>query len=232
MYSCDFTGQVTIWKDEKKLRSMQAEVEDEEEWIECMQVLPSLKKVVLGTTKGRLLVMDASSATELRAAPAHGDIVSSLAIGGSEDVMVSGSQDGTIRAWDTASFEHNGTVFDGHTDWVTSLALSADGRLLASGSEDGSVRLWDVQSGEQRWSSPNGHHSWVKCVLFSGDGSLLYSAGAGQTSAWRVSNGGRAVTLVLTLRNPSPEGGESPRLGSDSQRFTLGANRVHVFYSR
>lgn len=115
-----------------------------------MKVLPSFKKVVLGTSKGRLLVMDkpigisitnsSSSLIVVQTVAVHEDEVSSLAIGASQDVMVSASEDETIHVWPTESLEDNSVVFEGHTDRLYSVALRTGGRLLASVSWDGSVR--------------------------------------------------------------------------------------------
>ena len=63
--------------------------------------------------------------------------------------FASGSDDETIRLWNTVTGEHKRTL-TGHTDWVNSVAFSPDGRTLTSGSSDTTIRLWDVVTGEHR----------------------------------------------------------------------------------
>jgi WD40 repeat protein len=55
--------------------------------------------------------------------------------------LASGSQDNTIKLWDTQTRQEMATL-QGHTSNVTSVAFSPDGKTLASGSLDG-VKLWE-----------------------------------------------------------------------------------------
>ncbi|THU75876.1 WD40 repeat-like protein, partial [Dendrothele bispora CBS 962.96] len=57
--------------------------------------------------------------------------------------VASGSQDHTVRIWDTQTGEQVGQPLQGHTAQVTSVAYSPDGRCVASGSRDCTVRIWD-----------------------------------------------------------------------------------------
>ena len=63
--------------------------------------------------------------------------------------LASGSADDTVRLWDVATGQQDGSPLTGHTDPVTSVAFSPDGKTLASGSADGTVRLWDVATGRK-----------------------------------------------------------------------------------
>lgn len=82
---------------ETALRSMEVEREYGDERIKCIQMLPLWKKVVLGIGGGRLLLMDATIRSLVRAVPAsaHVDVMTSLATGASKDVLVPGLSDGT-----------------------------------------------------------------------------------------------------------------------------------------
>ncbi|MCP4350083.1 MAG: WD40 repeat domain-containing protein, partial [Desulfobacterales bacterium] len=61
--------------------------------------------------------------------------------------LVSGSDDNTVRLWDTATGKEIRTI-SGHQDSVMSVSLSSDGRTLVSGSDDNTVRLWDTATGK------------------------------------------------------------------------------------
>lgn len=57
--------------------------------------------------------------------------------------LASGSDDRTVRLWDTATHRSR-AVLTGHTDAVWSVDLSPDGATLASGSKDHTVWLRDT----------------------------------------------------------------------------------------
>ena len=54
--------------------------------------------------------------------------------------LASGSQDKTVRLWDTTN-EGEWTTLQKHTGWTNVLAFSPDGKILASGSTDTTVQL-------------------------------------------------------------------------------------------
>ena len=76
---------------------------------------------------------------------AHDDDVNSVAyLDAADQVVISGSDDSTIKLWDTRTEELAG-VFYGHTEGVTSVAPRGDGRYLASNGKDQKAKLWDVR---------------------------------------------------------------------------------------
>ena len=69
----------------------------------------------------------------------HTSWVECLAIAGRK--LYSGSEDRTIRIWDTDTYEHIATL-RGHTNWVRCLAVV--GSKLYSGSYDRTIRVWSL----------------------------------------------------------------------------------------
>ena len=56
-------------------------------------------------------------------------------------LVASGSDDKTVRLWDTRTGAVRGTL-EGYSGSVETVVFSPDGQLVASGSNDGTVRLW------------------------------------------------------------------------------------------
>src|SRR5262245_25913009 len=77
----------------------------------------------------------------------HTDPVNALALSPDGRFLVSGSEDLTLKIWDTATGNVLRTL-SGHEKPVLAAAISPDGKLIASGSADQTVRVWDVVTGQ------------------------------------------------------------------------------------
>ena len=96
----------------------------------------------------------------------HTSSVMSVAVGrlGGRDVIVSGSDDQTVRLWDAAGLPI-GEPLTGHTSSVRSVAVGrlAGRDVIVSGSYDRTVRLWDA-AGQPIGEPLTGHTSSVTSV--------------------------------------------------------------------
>ena len=68
--------------------------------------------------------------------------------------VVTASDDGTIRIWDSATSHQERILRHGY--WVRGMALSPDGKWIASNSLDNTVRLWDMATSKEVYRLP-GH---------------------------------------------------------------------------
>jgi len=76
----------------------------------------------------------------------HEGYVNSVSISADGKRLASGSDDKTVRLWDTETGKEI-QRFVGHEGSVRSVSLSADGKRLAYSSGDKTVRLWDTETG-------------------------------------------------------------------------------------
>jgi tricorn protease-like protein len=122
---------------------------------------------------------------ELRTLTGHQGMVTSVAYSPEGKYVLTGSEDRTLKLWDTASGKEVRT-FTGHRGSVTSVAFSPDGTMALSGSGDSTLRLWDVASGRELHATEG--LGWkITCVAFSPDGTLIASAAAdNQIKLWQL----------------------------------------------
>ena len=124
----------------------------------------------------------------------HTDHVWSVAFSPDGQTLASGSQDSTIRLWDTHTGKLKMTLI-GETGSIYSVAFSPDGQTLASGSQDSTIRLWDTHTGKLKMTLIE-HAGWVASVAFSPDGTTLASGHAYQTLLlWNTTTGQSEKTL-------------------------------------
>ncbi|KAI8436914.1 hypothetical protein MSG28_010342 [Choristoneura fumiferana] len=104
-------------------------------------------------------------------------------------LMVSSSEDATIKVWDFESGEYERTL-KGHTDSVQDIAFDHHGKLLASCSADMSIKLWEFNQTFECVKTMHGHDHNVSSVAFSPSGDIVYSASRDKTiKAWEVATG-------------------------------------------
>jgi len=103
-------------------------------------------------------------------------------------VMVSASEDASIKVWDyeTGDFER---TLKGHTDSVQDIAFDHAGKFLVSCSADLTLKLWDFQSYECV-KTMHGHDHNVSSVAFVPNGDFIISCSRDKTiKMWEVATG-------------------------------------------
>jgi WD40 repeat protein len=111
-------------------------------------------------------------------AEGHTAAVTCLAVTPDAALVISGSHDGTMRLWDTASGKLVHRFDTGHRQ-VHSLALSGDGQRLLSSGQGGGLRLWDLPQRRLLATIPAPNKGRTDRLALTRDGRLAATTTAG-----------------------------------------------------
>ncbi len=117
----------------------------------------------------------------------HKGLVHSMCFSPDSTLLISGSEDKTIRVWGVTSGQCQQTLAQ-TSDRIRAVAISADGRFLASSGDDCRVTLWDFKTRE-RLNSISTQSSRIWSVAFQQQSERLTLAASGDKQTlmlWQV----------------------------------------------
>lgn len=124
----------------------------------------------------------------------HTGTVMSVCFSPDGETVLTGSEDGTARLWDTET-GRTLAVLTGHSKEITSARFSPDGKTILTGSHDKTARLWDAQMGKEK-AKLEGHTGPVMSVCFSPDGKTALTGSLdGTARTWSADTGKEKVAF-------------------------------------
>lgn len=141
------------------------------------------RNLVAGATSGLILVYDIESRRQIHQIRGHDEDVNAvcLADNSSPHILYSGSDDTTLKMWDTRSLGDNRAagIFTGHIEGLTYIDSKGDGRYILSNGKDQSTKLWDV-----RMAMSLQHYEQVKNARRPNHGHFDYRFGRYNEKYW------------------------------------------------
>ncbi|PIL30406.1 transporter [Ganoderma sinense ZZ0214-1] len=126
-------------------------------------------------------------------------------------VLVSASDDNTMKVWDWETGELERTL-QGHTRRVSDCDFDSKGKYLVSGSHDLFIKLWDVENGYKNVATFRGHeHSISTCRFLPGDARIVSASRDRTIRVWEVATT-HCVKVIkphddwIRTALPSPDG--------------------------
>lgn len=171
-----------------------------------------------------LYVWDVSTKRQIARLKAHKRKVLCAVFGSTHALLVSGSEDMSVKVWDVKNERCRHTLY-GHTAPVKCVAVAPTDKLAASGGMDGYLFLWDLATGSQAMRIA-AHSESVTGVAFSPDSRAVITAGSdGRVRCWDVRSG-----KVITEHNAQQRGLTSMALDQKGRRMaTCGGNSVALW---
>lgn len=168
---------------------------------------------------------DLTSGTRIRRYVGHEEIVNSIDISRrGEELLVSGSDDGTIGIWDPRT-KHAADYIE--TDFpITAVAVSEAGNEIYSGGIDNDIKVWDIRK-KALVHSMLGHHDTITTLRVSPDGQQLLSYAMDSTArTWDIRPFAPAERHIRTF-DGAPLGLEKNLIrgswDSDGRKIAVGA---------
>ena len=107
------------------------------------------RRLVAGTGASSIVVYDIERRESLHHVKGHDDDVNAVSFADklSPHILYSGSDDCTIKVWDTRSLADGrpAGAFVGHIEGITYIDSKGDGRYILSNGKDQSMKLWDLR---------------------------------------------------------------------------------------
>ena len=128
----------------------------------------------------------------------HSGSVTCLSIANDDKLLVSGSDDCTIRVWDMIS-QQEIQQFQGHSGPLSAIAISNDNQCIVSGSFDKRMKFWSLMTNNQQWFAR--HNSHVMFADITPDNSYIVSSANDKTIiVWSVTQQKQIVVIRFTDR--------------------------------
>ncbi|KAJ6506221.1 quinon protein alcohol dehydrogenase-like superfamily [Mycena vitilis] len=187
---------------------------------------------VCGFKDGMVQVWDTESQLEVTPLlDGHGCQVNGVAFSHNGQLVISGSDDHSIRIWSRTGVHQR--TFLGHTNIVHRVAFSADDSKIASVSSDDTLRIWDVNTGSVLLNRPHSPNESIYVLAFSHPGDRLATGSARGIRIWDTETGQelmqplaghRGIVLALAF-SPDDETLVSAAMDSQVRRWSVGKAR-------
>lgn len=105
----------------------------------------------------------------------------------SDELIVTGSKDGSIRIWNSEDGKLEKTLL-GHTDHVTKIVILYSSSKIVSGSKDDTLRVWNPETGLCE-RTLEGHESSIIRILILPDNRIISVSKDRTFRVWNITNG-------------------------------------------
>lgn len=167
--------------------------------IHDFQFLSSARLALTAIARGSVEIIDPWTKRIAHVYAGHKDDAFCVGMPADERTIVSGSNDQTVRVWDSSSIVEK-YLLEGHTSGVGSVAVARDGTYCLS-SAGWELKLWDLQRGHLIRDLESPRNGVGKIRLLPGDRLVISTCGDGTLKIWDVATGRIARSLSGHIGN-------------------------------
>lgn len=132
--------------------------------VRCVRFIPRLQSFVCGTDDMMIRVFNYNTMEKTKSFLAHEDYIRGIAVHEQLPILLTCSDDMTIRQWDWSKNWALVNTHEGHTHYVMGVVFNPkDPSVFATASLDCSVKVWSINSPVPNFQL-EGHEDGVNCV--------------------------------------------------------------------
>lgn len=103
--------------------------------------------LAIGTESGDTYIMQINTWKVIATLSEHRKSITSLSFSPQKNILVSGSEDRTIKVWDINNEQTSLRTLEGHDSSIEFLTFDEDGKFLISCGNDGNIATWEISRG-------------------------------------------------------------------------------------
>jgi WD40 repeat protein len=139
----------------------------------------------------------------------HTGSIKLISFSPSGELLLSASEDQTVRVWNASTGEPLPTVFTGYTGYYSAIAISPDWTKLATGRDNFTIRITDITSTAQGdpepdrtphgpfFENPKGsYRDIVTPLIFTHEGFTAITRSEKNLAFWRLAEAGKEPTVI------------------------------------
>lgn len=151
-------------------------------------------KAIASNSNDNIKLLSLITGQEISTLSGHTNTVNFISFSPDGQILVSASQDKTIKIWNLATGQQIRTL-ERHTHSVNTFAFSHDSKILADGSDDNTIKVWNLATADEI-RTLRGHSNSVRSVAFSPNDNTLASGSFDKTiKLWNLATGQQIRTL-------------------------------------
>ena len=187
-------------------------------WVRTVLFYEKRNYVISGGWDKEIIVYDLTKNEIVSRLTGHTASVEALAIAQDKDILISGSDDGTIRFWSIKDGNECQKPIIAHDDWIRALKLSDNQKRIATASWDNTICLWDLETHDKVCEKMKGHTNRIDALTVSSEDVIISGSDDNTVRAWTEQNGSYVGKIIAQHQNAVP----TVAISSDSNLVVSG----------
>lgn len=177
-----YTGSINLWNFETQalLKSFDTGTGLP---VRCARFIPKLQSFVCGCDDMFVRVYNYNTMERTKIFQAHDDYIRSIAVHDHLPILLTASDDMTVRQWDWSKGWSLQMIYEGHMHYCMAVTFNpSDAATFATGSLDATIKVWSINNPTSNFQL-EGHEDGVNCIEYypRGDKPYLLSGSDDQT---------------------------------------------------